>query len=118
MPPTLGFDRKFGSSMTGRKSSGPDWTTTEPSCEELLGRIIALTSVDPDVALGVEIGDVLPVQLNESRYPVVLKEGRVLGMLVTTPLPVLVRCLSENGPYSATVVERDNTLIRVRLQQA
>ena len=83
-----------------------------------MNRVIALSAVDPTVAEGLEVGALLEVVLNDQRYPVVMRTGQVLGMLVTSPMPTLVRCLSENGPFAARVVECEETLIRVRLERS
>lgn len=104
--------------MTGRGSSTPDWAPPEPNCDQLLGQIHTLADVDLAVAEGLVVGEVLVVGLSDQRYPIVTRDGQRLGNIVTNPLVAIVRCIRDEGPFSATVVEYEGSWVRVRLQRS
>ncbi len=75
-----------------------------------------LSSVNEDVLKKVEVGEVLPVAAEGIEGPVrVLKEGNILGTVLSGLLLELINCINNGTEYEATILKIDGAICQVKI---
>lgn len=99
-------------------SGGGASTDSGVSCEELVIET-QLSSPVAAVIAGVNIGDVLPVEIRTVSGTVVVivtHKGAVAGGLASPQLQRLRECMNGGTVYKATVLSKSNGQVRVRVR--
>lgn len=75
-----------------------------------------LSSVDEDVLNTVAIGEILPVAAEGIDGPVrVLKDGNILGTVLSGLLLELINCINNGTEYEATILKIDGAICQVKI---
>lgn len=75
-----------------------------------------LSSVDEKVLSNVAIGEILPVAAEGIDGPVrVLKDGDILGTVLSGLLLELINCINNGTEYEATILKIDGAICQVKI---
>ena len=75
-----------------------------------------LSSVNESILKMVAVGDVLPVVAEGIDGPVrVLKDGEILGTVLSGLLLELINCINNGTEYEATILKIDGAICQVRI---
>lgn len=75
-----------------------------------------LSSVNENILRMVAVDDVLPVVAEGIEGPVrVLKDGEILGTVLSSLLLELVNCINNGTEYEATIVKIDGAICQVKI---
>ena len=78
--------------------------------------IINLASVDTEVLKMVNVGDILPVEAQAADGPVVvMKDGEVLGSVVSSKLMQLLNCMNGGTEYEAEILKIEEAICQVKI---
>lgn len=78
--------------------------------------ITNLASVDVNVLNMTQVGDVLPVEAQSVDGPVVvLKDGDVLGTVLSSHLIRLLNCMNDGTEYKAEVIKIEDAICQVKI---
>jgi hypothetical protein len=101
--------------MTGRGGSGGGDGGTPTPCRAILFET-RLDSVQPKSGKSLKVGDVLTVSAKGPAGPITASHPKhgLVGT-ITQQVPNLLRCLQLGHEFSATVIEADVPLVRVRV---
>lgn len=81
--------------------------------------ITNLASVDVDVLNKTQVKDILPVEAQSVDGPiVVLKDGNVLGTVLSSHLVQLLNCMNDGTVYMAEVIKIEDALCQVKITAA
>lgn len=102
----------------GGGGGGGSFSDTSTSCETLVIDT-QLSSPNEDVIAGIEVGNVLPVEMQQmsgTTVVVVVRDGQIAGGLTAPQLPRLRECMNAGTEYEATVLSKSNGQVRVRVR--
>lgn len=75
-----------------------------------------LASVNVDVSKITQVRDVLPVEAQSADGPVVvLKNGNLLGTVLSSHLVQLLNCMNEGTEYEAEVLKIEGAICQVKI---
>ena len=78
--------------------------------------ITNLASVNIDVSKITRVGDVLPVEAQSADGPViVLKDGDLLGTVLSSHLVQLLNCMNDGTEYEAEVIKIEDAICQVKI---
>lgn len=78
--------------------------------------ITNLASVDVDVLNKAQVGDILPVEEQSLDGPViVLKDGDILGTVLSSHLIRLLNCMNDGTRYKAEIIKIEDAICQVKI---
>lgn len=78
--------------------------------------ITNLASVDVKVLNKTQVGDVLPVEAQSADGPVVvLKDGDIIGTVLSSHLIQLLNCMNNGTEYEAEVIKIEDAICQVKI---
>lgn len=78
--------------------------------------ITNLASLNTDVLKTVRVGDILPVTAQSADGPVVLiKDGTILGTVLSRRLVQLLNCMNKGTEYEAEVIKIEEAICQVKI---
>lgn len=78
--------------------------------------ITNLASVDVNVLNKTQVGDVLPMETQSIDGPVVvLKDGDILGTVLSSHLILLLNCMNDGTEYKAEVIKIVDAICQVKI---
>ena len=78
--------------------------------------ITNLASVDDNVLNKIQVGDILPVETQSVDGPVVvLKDGDILGTVLSSYLIRLLNCMNDGTEYKAEVIKVEDAICQVKI---
>ena len=87
-------------------------------CNACLNLVIItnLASVDDNVLNKIQVGDILPVETQSVDGPVVvLKDGDILGTVLSSYLIRLLNCMNDGTEYQAEVMKIEDAICQVKI---
>lgn len=85
------------------------------ACQNLI-IITNLASVEMEVLKSVNVGDFLPVIAQSVDGPVVLiKDGAILGTVLSSRLVQLLNCMNNGTEYEAEVIKIEEAICQVKI---
>ena len=78
--------------------------------------ITNLASVNANLLKKTQVGDVLPVEAQSADGPViVLKDGDILGTVLSSHLVQLLNCMNDGTEYKAEVMKIEDAICQVKI---